>query len=157
MSCGLWVPECWIVRCREVCGVSAIAPSRFELPCCICGLRGNAAVQCAHEKCDATFHAVCAVMAGFGMNITGIFSVHQETDSLMWSVSLCVERFDEGRSASSSTQVRSMVCEAPLLAWLVLSTHPLQCCPMSDWHCRSPYRRSWNGSTCFRSKTCSKA
>ncbi|KAL8431470.1 hypothetical protein ACSSS7_005243 [Eimeria intestinalis] len=31
---------------------------------------GFAAVQCAHEKCDVSFHSACAIMAGFGMNIT---------------------------------------------------------------------------------------
>ncbi|KAL8437568.1 hypothetical protein Efla_000431 [Eimeria flavescens] len=78
--CGLWVPECWIVGCREVCGISLVNPSRFSLPCCICGLSGFAAIQCAHEKCDVSFHAVCAVFAGFGMNITDQINIQRKND-----------------------------------------------------------------------------
>ncbi|OEH75103.1 PHD-finger domain-containing protein [Cyclospora cayetanensis] len=70
VSCGLWIPECWVVGCRSVCGVPLICASRFSVPCCICGLRGGASIQCAYEKCVTSFHAACAVMAGFGMNIT---------------------------------------------------------------------------------------
>ncbi|KAL8272107.1 hypothetical protein Esti_003950 [Eimeria stiedai] len=82
VSCGLWVPECWVIGCREVCGISGITPCRFELPCCVCGIQGFAAVQCAHENCDASFHSTCAIMAGFGMNITDQINIQRKNNDV---------------------------------------------------------------------------
>ncbi|XP_026193198.1 E3 ubiquitin-protein ligase Jade-2 [Cyclospora cayetanensis] len=82
VSCGLWIPECWVVGCRSVCGVPLICASRFSVPCCICGLRGGASIQCAYEKCVTSFHAACAVMAGFGMNITDQINIQRKNNDV---------------------------------------------------------------------------
>ncbi|CDI83589.1 PHD-finger domain-containing protein, putative [Eimeria acervulina] len=82
LSCGLWVPECWVLGCREVCGAESIDPQRFLSVCCVCGLNAGASVQCAHEKCSLSFHAVCAVMAGFGMNITDQINIQRKNNDV---------------------------------------------------------------------------
>nr|PIM01532.1 PHD-finger domain-containing protein [Toxoplasma gondii COUG] len=81
VNCAVWVPETWIVGVDYAGGLEGIPAWRFETLCDICGVDEGAVVKCSVGDCPALFHPICAIIAGYGMNLTGQIDYVRKNDT----------------------------------------------------------------------------
>ncbi|CBZ51220.1 hypothetical protein NCLIV_042870 [Neospora caninum Liverpool] len=81
VNCAVWVPETWIVGVDYAGGLEDIPAWRCETICDICGVDEGAVIKCSVGNCPAAFHPICAIIAGYGMNLTGQIDYERKNDT----------------------------------------------------------------------------
>lgn len=109
LNCAVWLPEGWVTGVEDAGGLLQAAAWRFEKICDLCGVDEGAVVKCHKDTCSSVFHPVCATMAAYGMNLTGIAVGADITSSPVCNWCASGMRLVSGLSAFCSRSLKARI------------------------------------------------